>query len=129
MYSDLNILCFVIALILLGGNANAHQFLPTYPKFDQSFVSDVSYVKMELFNKRKEIQYYELSVFDIDWKPLSFASESKLIQIGYLETKKINVYVKNGDVKRVSFICTESKLKKEETKQTLISSKICSKIK
>jgi hypothetical protein len=114
---------------MLGGQVNAHQFLPTYPKFEQSFISGVSHVKMELFNKRKEVEYYELSVFDANWNSLPFASESKLIQIKYLEIKKVNVYVRNEDLKRVSFICTESKLKGEDTKYTLISSKICSKIK
>jgi hypothetical protein len=84
---------------------------------------------MELFNRRKEVEYYELGVFDADWNTISFASENKLIQIKYLETKKINVYVKNEDLKKVSFICTESRLRKEDTKKTLISSKICSKIK
>lgn len=117
-----------IMFLMLGGHVNAHQFLPTYPKFEPSFISGVSYAKMELFNKRQEVEYYELSVFDIDWNPLTFASESKIIQIKYLETKKINVYIRNEDLKKVSFICTESKLRKENTRNTLISSKICSKI-
>jgi len=120
---------YAFIMMLFAGQAYAHQFLPTYPKFEQSFISGVSYVKMELFNRRKEVEYYELGVFDADWNTMSFASENKLIQIKYLETKKINVYVKNEDLKRVSFICTESRLRKEDTKQTLISSKICSKIK
>lgn len=118
-----------IMLLMLGGQVNAHQFLPTYPKFEQSFISGVSHVKMELFNKREEIEYYELSVFDADWNSLPFASENKLVQVKYLETKKINVYVRNDDLKRVSFICTESKIRKELAKNTVISSKICSKIK
>lgn len=118
-----------IILLLLNSTVSAHQFLPTYPKVEQSFIVGVSQVKMELFNKRREIEYYELGVFDANWNPLSFASENKIIQIRYLETKQVNVYVRNEDLKNVSFICTESKLRKEETKQTLISSKICSKIK
>ena len=118
-----------IIMLLLNGTVSAHQFLPTYPKVEQSFIVGVSQVKMELFNKRREIEYYELGVFDANWNPLSFASENKIIQIRYLETKQVNVYVRNEDLKNVSFICTESKLRKEETKQTLISSKICSKIK
>lgn len=114
---------------MLGSHVNAHQFLPTYPKFEQSFISGVSYVNMELFNKRKEVEYYELSVFDVNWNPVTFASENKLIQMRYLEMKKINVYVRNEDLRKVTFICTESKLKRENTRNTLISSKICSKIK
>lgn len=115
--------------MIFSGHTSAHQFLPTYPKFEQSFIAGVSQVRMELFNKRKEVEYYELGVYDADWNALAFASENKIIQIKHLETKKINVYVRNEDLKKVVFICTESKLRKEETKQTLISSKICSKIK
>lgn len=115
--------------MLLSTRVDAHQFLPTYPKFEQSFISEVSQAKMEIFNKRMDVEYYELGVFDSNWNALSFASESKLIHVKYLETKPINVYVRNLDLKRVSYICTESKLRKVETKQTVISSKICSKIK
>lgn len=118
-----------ILLMLLSTRVDAHQFLPTYPKFEQSFISEVSQAKMEIFNKRMDVEYYELGVFDSNWNALSFASESKLIHVKYLETKPINVYVRNLDLKRVSYICTESKLRKVETKQTVISSKICSKIK
>lgn len=84
---------------------------------------------MELFNKRQEIEYYELGVYDAEWNPMPFASESKIIRINYLETKKINVYIKKEDLKRAVYICTESRMKKQEIQATTISSKICSKIK
>ena len=116
-------------MIVSGGHVDAHQFLPTYPKFENSFVEGVYYTKMELFNKRKEIEYYELSVFDDSWNALPFASETKIIRINYLETKKINVYVRKEDLKKVVYICTESKLKKQDIQNTLVTSKICSKIK
>lgn len=116
-------------MALIGGYANAHQFLPTYPKFEQSFVSGVLYTKMELFNKRNDVEFYELSVHDKDWNTIPFASESKLIQINYLQTKFINVYIKQEDLIRVTYICTESKHKKENGQNTVISSKICSKAK
>jgi hypothetical protein len=118
-----------LLVVLFSTKVDAHQFLPTYPKFEQSFISEVSQTKMEIFNKRKDVEYYELGVFDSNWNALTFASENKLIHVKYLQTKPINVYVRNSDLKRVSYICTESKLSKAETKQTLISSKICSKIK
>jgi activator of HSP90 ATPase len=121
---------YVIALmIVLSCSANAHQFLPTYPKFQNSFVEGVVYTKMELFNKRKEIVFYELGVFDGDWNSITFATESKIIRVNYLETKYINVYIKKEDLKRAVYICTESKIKKEDIQATSIASKICSKIK
>ena len=121
---------YVIALMMvLSCSANAHQFLPTYPKFQNSFVEGVVYTKMELFNKRKEIVFYELGVFDGDWNSIAFATESKIIRVNYLETKYINVYIKKEDLKRAVYICTESKIKKEDIQATSIASKICSKIK
>lgn len=116
-------------MFLIGGGANAHQFLPTYPKFEQSFITGVMYAKMELFNKRNDVEYYELGVFDKDWKAISFASESKLIQINYLQTKPVNVYIRREDLNRVTFICTESRHKRENAQVTFISSQICSKVK
>jgi hypothetical protein len=121
---------YVIALMMvLSCGANAHQFLPTYPKFQNSFVEGIVYTKMELFNKRKEIVFYELGVFDGDWNSITFATESKIIRVNYLETKYINVYIKKEDLKRAVYICTESKIRKEDIQATSIASKICSKIK
>lgn len=119
----------LIVMALIGGYANAHQFLPTYPKFEYSFISGVMQTKMELFNKRSDVEYYELSVYDKDWNPISFASESKLIQVNYLQTKPVNVYIKREDLTRVTYICTESKHKREGNQNTVISSQICSKVK
>lgn len=119
----------IVLLSMFGEHVMAHQFVPTYPRFDQSFVEGVMYTKMELFNKRREVEYYELGVFTNDWEPVTFASEDKIIRIRYLETKKINVYVKVEDLNKVTYICTESRLRKEDVKDTVISSKICSKVK
>ena len=107
----------------------AHQFTPTYPQFTTSFVDGVMYSKMEIFNKRREVDYYELGVFDKEWNPVTFASDDRIIRVRYLETKKINIYVKNEDLSKVTYICTESRLRKEDVKDTVISSKICSKVK
>ena len=120
---------FVSLVLLFGGYANAHQFTPTYPKFEASFVAGVMTTKMELFNKRQEIEYYELNVYDAEWGQIPFASETKLIRINYLETKKINVYIKREDMKQAVYVCTESKIKKVQLQATTISSRICSKIK
>ena len=119
----------IVLMIFLSSCVNAHQFLPTYPKFENSFVQGIVYTKMELFNKRKEISFFELDVFDGDWNSIPFASENKLIRINYLETKSVNVYIKKEDLKRAVYICTESKIKKENIQATSIASKICSKIK
>jgi hypothetical protein len=113
----------------LGCTVQAHQFTPTYPKFEQAFVEGVVQAKMELFNKRQEVEYYELGVFTEKWQPVAFASENKLIHVKYLETKKLNVYVRAQDLSRATYICTESRHRREDATNTVISSKICSKIK
>lgn len=127
MYRLVNSL--VLSLCLLGVPVWAHQFTPTYPKFATSFVDGVLSTKMELFNKRQDVEYYELDVYDADWKPLPFATENKLINIRYLETKPVNVYIKVQDRHRIVYICTESRLRKQDARDTVISSKICSKVK
>lgn len=125
-------ICYVILAFLFcmfGGPAWAHQFTPTYPQFTTSFVDGVLHTKMEIFNKRREVEYYELGVFDKDWNPVTFASDDRIIRVRYLETKKLSIYVKSEDLPKVTYICTESRLRKEDVKDTVISSKICSKVK
>ena len=120
----------VFVLFLFGGQASAHQFTPTYPKFESSFIDGVLQTKMELFNRRQEVSYYELGVFDENWRPVTFASsESKILRVEYLETKNIEIYVKAQDIKRVTYICTESRLFRNNPRQSLVASKICSKVK
>lgn len=123
--------CYIFLAFLLctTGVATAHQFTPTYPIFTVSFVEGVMHTKMEIFNKRREVEYYEVGVFDKDWNPVTFASQDRIIRVKYLETKKISIYVRSEDLPKVTYICTESRLRREDTKDTLISSKICSKVK
>jgi hypothetical protein len=113
----------------IGGPVAAHQFTPTYPQFTSSFVEGVLGTRMELFNKRRDVEYYELGVFTADWQPVTFAAADKLVHVKYLETKKLNVYVRVQDLPRVTYICTESRLRKEDVTDTVVSSKICSKVK
>lgn len=121
---------FIVFLFaMLGGPVLAHQFTPTYPQFTASFVEGVLTTKMEIFNKRRDVEYYELGVFTQDWEPVTFAAADKLLHVRYLETKKLNIYVRAEDLKRVTYICTESRLRKEDVTDTVVSSKICSKVK
>lgn len=120
----------LVLFFAVGGHANAHQLTPTYPKFELSFVQGVQQAKMELFNKRREVWFYEIDVYDSTWNKLPFASsEGKIVRIEYLETKFIDVYVKSQDVSKVVYICTESRLLKQDAQGTSVSSRVCSKIK
>lgn len=117
-----------IILLLFSGSAQAHQFTPTYPEIRGSYVANVYKVDMKLFNKRKEISYYEIEAFDKNWEPLPIGFSS-IIQIDYLETKDIPVYLARDSAKRALYICSKSKILKGQMNKTLVVSKICSKIK
>ena len=68
---------------------------PAYPKLKQSYIDGVYVTKMKLFNRRKEIEYYSIQVFTHDWKPLPFASTSRIINIGFNKRKLFEVFVSN----------------------------------
>ena len=119
---------FIIAL-LCASAVHGHEFTPTYPEFTSSYVDNVVTTRMKLFNKRKEISYYEIGVFDVEWNPLSFASETKIVNVEYLGTKSIDIYIKNTDLDRVEYICSISKIIKGTVKSSGVKSKICSRVK
>ena len=115
--------------MLLGFQAHAHEMTPAYPKFELSYIDGVSVTKMSLFNRRSEISYFEIGVFTKDWKEIPFASTSKLIKVRYTKRYPFEVYVRNGDLDRVQYICTISKILKGEEQISQIASRICSKVK
>ena len=117
-----------VAVLLLAATAQAHEWTPTYPKFEQSFLDGIVVTTMSLFNKRKEIEYYEITVFDGKWQPVPFASTSKLVHVSYLETANIDIYIREVDCERIEYICTESKILTDDTSQTGVTSRICSKV-
>lgn len=122
---------FVISslLVMLTGVGNAHQLTPTYPKFESTFMNNIVMTQVELFNTRKEVNYYELTAFDKNWNPINFVTNDRIVKINHLETKKIDVYIKKSDLKNIGYICTESKFEKDRKQLYVVSTKICSKIK
>ena len=117
-------------LMLIGGYASAHQFTPTYPKLDQSYIPNVLKAEMELFNSRTDVAFYELQVFDNEWYSVPFAVlEGKVVNVEYLKRKKITVFIREVDKDRAVYVCSVSKLIADSTNKASIASKICSKIK
>ena len=112
-----------------SGYASAHEFTPTYPKLKQSYVEGVLYTTMTLFNKRTDVQYYELGVFDAEWNKIPFAVQEDIMLIKHLETKEIDVFIREKDKDEAVYICSKSKLVIEGNSKTSLSSRICSKIK
>ena len=118
----------VLIVILLGFQAQAHEMTPAYPKFSYSHISGVSVTKMFLFNRRNDVSYFEIGVFSGDWKEIPFASTSKLIKVKHTKKYPFDVYMRNSDLDRVTYICTSSKSFKGEGQRTIITSRICSKV-
>ena len=119
----------IAAAILLCGSAAAHEMTPALPKLKSSYAEGVVYTTLKLWNRREDVAYYEITVFDEDWNPVPFASSDKIMQLSYLETKSFEIYVRAVDVERLEYICTTSKFLKDEVTPSSITSRICSRIK
>lgn len=108
----------------------AHEWTPTYPKWQPSFLTGIHVAKMELFNSRKEIRFYEISVFDKEWNPIKFSTaEGHIVQVSHLQRRKVEVYIRDVDVKNAEYICSRSKSLVDGKSVTFLASRICSKIK
>ena len=116
-------------LALFSSVAFAHEMTPTYPKMRPSHLDNVYVTTMEMFNKRKDVEYYEIGVFDEEWNPVPFVSSYEIINIRYLGHVTFDIYIRKSDVGRAEYICSKSKLRKDDSVRTAISSRICSRIK
>ena len=106
----------------------AHEMTPTYFKLRPSFEQGLSVTTMQMFNKRADVDFYEIGVFDSNFEPVPFVTSYSVIKINYLDKVTFEVYVRDTDRSRVTYICSRSKLRKENVTRTAISSRICSKI-
>ena len=118
-----------IMLVLFGSVSYAHEMTPTYPVLSVSHLDGVVKTTMHLFNKRKDVEYYEIGVFDENLKPVPFVTSYNIIKIDYLGHVTFDVYIRKGDIERATYVCSRSKIRKSEEVRTSISSLICSKFK
>ena len=86
-------------------------------------------LRMTLFNSRKEIKWYSISVYDKNWNSINFASTDKLINLAYLERKEIEVYIREKDTDKIAYVCSKSRTLLSVKDPSIITSRICSKIK
>lgn len=130
MYRSI-ILKSLIALLsgVLSVSAMAHEWTPTYPKLSMSYMENVWTTRMKLFNSREDIDYYDVSVFDQEWNAVPFAVLMNPMSVKYLETKYIDIYIRDKDKSRAVYICSKSKLYAIDTTKPMLFSRICSKIK
>ncbi len=102
---------------------------PTYVKLGLTHIEGVKKASMEIFNSRSDVEYYEIGVFDVNWKPVSFVSQYRVMQISYLNKVKFDVYLTESDAIGAEYICSISKIRGNENKQAMLATKICSRFK
>ena len=121
----------ILLLTIISGQASlAHEFTPTYPKLEGSHQLGVLKASMRLFNKRNDIRYYRVGVYDNDWNKIPFiVSGGKVINVEYLDTKKFDVYIQESKRKEVAYICTKSLTLQDGSTRSIMASRICSKVK
>ena len=117
-----------VVAVLIATTAQAHEWTPTYPKFEPSFLDGIVVTNMTLFNKRKDIEYYEISVYDKDWNPVPFATTQKLIHTPYLGQETVDIYIREADCDRIEYICTTSRQFELNAPVSGVESRICSKV-
>lgn len=118
-----------VVLIFLSGQATAHQWTPTYPKLKPSFVEGIYSTELKLFNSRNDVEYYEIQVLDKEMDGVMFATNQRVIKVEYLETTKVVVYIREQDINNAVYVCSKSKLLAGNETATVVSSRICSKLK
>ena len=92
-------------------------------------MKEILTTEVEIFNLRKDAQWFELSVLDEDMNPVTFATSERIFQVKHLERKNVDLFIRKTDVQRAVYVCTRSRLKPNEVQSTGIQSRICSKFK
>jgi len=116
-------------LLMIPLSVSAHVWTPTYPTWEQSHITNVVKVEMELFNRRKDTSYYSVQVLDSDMKPVPFVTPEKVIHLNYLKKKKVEIYVRRSEMNRAVYICSVSRILKDDQTKAAVSTRICSKAK
>lgn len=118
-----------LMMALFVSTASAHEMTPTYPKLRPSHLDGVYKTTMQMFNKREDVSYYEIGVFDKNFKPIPFVSSYTIFKLEYLGHVTFDIYVRKSDLDTAAYVCSKSKLRKDSSVRTAISSVICSKFK
>ena len=80
-----------------------------------------------MWNARADVNYYKIEVTDKDWNDVPFITTEKIFKLDYTERREINIFLPFDT--SALYICTRSMLNKETMQRTVVSSKVCSKIK
>jgi len=116
-----------LLLLFVSGSAMAHELTPTYPELRPSYMNDVLEAKLKMWNARVDVEYYKIEVTDEDWNDVPFITNEKVFKLDYLSRRDISIFLPSDTSAR--YICTRSMLEKGSASKSIISSKVCSKIK
>jgi len=119
---------FLVGLIL-ALPVQAHEMVPTYPRLEVAHVDGLLKATMKMFNKREDVEYYEVGVFDKDFNSIPFVTAYNVFKLDYLGHITFDIYIRARDKDRAVYVCSKSKIRKDSSTKTAISSKICSKFK
>ena len=125
----MKLLKYFIVGLMLALPVQAHEMVPTYPRLEQSHMDGLLKATMKMFNKRADVEYYEVGVFDKDFNPVPFVTAYNVFRLEYLGHITFDVYIRAIDRDRAVYVCSRSKIRRDSTTKTAISSKICSKFK
>jgi hypothetical protein len=115
--------------VAVATSAVAHDMTPTYPEWYVSHIQGVVKTPMEIFNKRKDVEWYEIGVFDDAWEAVPFVISYKLVRLEYLDHGKFDLYLRREDVKRAKYVCSRSKIMGDAMLAPILSSRVCSRFK
>ena len=113
-------------LLCVSGYASAHELTPTYPELRSSYMKDVYEVNLKMWNARVDVEYYKIEVTDEDWNDVPFITREKTFRLEHLGKKDIEIFLPSDT--SATYICTRSMLEKGNASKSIISSKVCSKI-
>ena len=120
-------LSLILAAIWFTNPVVAHQMVPSHVKAEW-YGETVSRVSLTITNMREDAKFYQVGVFDESFKPVIFATSEKIMELDYLERRRIDVYLRKGSMPKPRYVCTESKLIGSSSARTMVASRVCSKI-
>jgi len=106
----------------------AHEQTPTYFKVMPSEYNDIYYTDIKVFNRRNDVKFYAIEVYDEEWNPVAYGASNRVFRLEYLKRKQMRVYFREVDKDKVVYVCTKSKIAKKSSSRTAVSSRICSKV-
>ena len=119
-----------LCLLLLSASIQSHEQTPTYPTWKTSGIDGIKKTNISVWNKRPDIEYYEIGVFDEDLKtPIPFVTAYKVIPLAYLKEVKFDIYIRESNIEEARYVCSLSKLRSSNESQTLLVTRVCSKFK